>query len=554
MTNLLIIAGIGVVLFFITVWSLLSRYKKCPANKMLVVFGKTGKDKVAKCLNGGGTFIWPIVQGYSFMDLTPMQFMISLENTPSKSYIPVSIDSNVTMQISPDQELMQIAAINLLGLGQPEIIKMVKEIVLGCLRQVIANMEVEELNEDRDTFKEKSENIIKSELEKIGIKLVNLTIAEITDSVGYIDALGKQSAEKALTEARIKVTEQKKIGDTQVAIQEKEKQISVSQTEKERVVKTAEIQKEREVTIASTKKEQTIQTAEISRDQEVRSAEIEKETQVGLAKTDAEREVGIAVANADKEVGVTKAESQKAILKALAQKEQRVEVAKTTSEATKGEFDAQQQVAVAASELEVVKTQSTQTAESAKVIAVAKVKEDNFNAQVKQEEARGRAVETQLNAEIIVPAEMQKRKLIIEAEAEAEAKKTVAKGEADSLLMIKKAEADGKQKSLEADAEGFRKMVEAAGTNPEMAIQYLMVGKVDILAQRQSEAMQAIHLENVTLFDSSKGEGVGNFVNGIMSQIAPTLNMAKTLNLGTGIGEIKKQITEASKDNFEDVK
>ena len=565
MENLLIIGGIGIVLALVTLWGLLSRYKKCPANKMLVVYGKTGKDKVAKCLNGGGTFVWPVIQGYSFMDLTPMQFTISLQEAPSKSYIPVSIDSNVTIQISPEPNLMQTASINLLGLGQAEIIKMVREIVLGCVRNVIARMEVEELNEDRDKFKYETEITIKSELEKIGIKLTNLTIAEITDKVGYIAALGKQSAEKALNEARVKVAEQKKFGDTQVAIQEKEKEISVSETEKERATKTAEIRKEKEVTISSTQKDLDIQTAEIAKEKEVRKAEIEKDTLVGVANTIAEqeisvaeattqKEVGVADAVSKKEIGVKEAQTKKEIGIAEAEKLKRIEVAKANSDAKKGEFDAEQKVVTASSELAVLKAKAEQAANSAEVVSKSKVKEDEFIAKVSQEEARGKAIEEQLNADLIIPAEIQKKKLLLEAEAEAESNRIKAKGEADSLLMVKKAEADGKQKSLEADAEGFKKMIEAAGTNPEMAIQYLMVGKVDILAERQAEAMKAIHLENVTLFDSSKGAGVGNFVNNLMQEIAPTLNMAKTLNMGKGLGEIKKQITDASKSDFDEVK
>ena len=92
---------------------------------------------------------------------------------------------------------MQNAAERLLGLKMSEIQELAKDIILGQLRLVIATMEIEEINADRDKFLLSVSNNVEIELKKIGLRLINVNVTDINDESGYIDALGKEAAAKA---------------------------------------------------------------------------------------------------------------------------------------------------------------------------------------------------------------------------------------------------------------------------------------------------------------------------------------------------------------------
>ena len=90
---------------------------------------------------------------------------------------------------------------------------MAKDILFGQLRLVIATMTIEEINSDRDKFLDNISKNVDSELKKIGLKLINVNVTDIKDESGYIEALGKEAAAKAINEAKISVAEQEKIGE-----------------------------------------------------------------------------------------------------------------------------------------------------------------------------------------------------------------------------------------------------------------------------------------------------------------------------------------------------
>ena len=76
---ILIIVGV----LFVTFTAILARYKRCPSDKVLVIYGKTGRDTSAKCIHGGAAFIWPVFQSYQFLDLTPISIECNLTNALS---------------------------------------------------------------------------------------------------------------------------------------------------------------------------------------------------------------------------------------------------------------------------------------------------------------------------------------------------------------------------------------------------------------------------------------------------------------------------------------
>ena len=203
---------IAVLFIFILIATLIKRYKRCPSDRILVVYGKVGGGQSAKCIHGGAAFIFPVIQDYEFLDLTPISIEVNLVNALSKQNIRVKVPSRFTIGVSTEPGIMQNAAERLLGLGLPEIQELAKEIIFGQLRLVVASMDIEEINADRDKFLANISQSVESELKKVGLKLINVNITDIVDESGYIEALGKEAAAHAINAARKSVAEKNRDG------------------------------------------------------------------------------------------------------------------------------------------------------------------------------------------------------------------------------------------------------------------------------------------------------------------------------------------------------
>ncbi len=215
--TVLIAICVGAVVLFALIAGILSRYRKCPSDKVLVIYGKVGSDKSgqarsAKCIHGGAAFIFPIIQSYQYMDLTPISINVDLKNALSKQNIRVDVPSSFTVGISTEPGVMQNAAERLLGLRLQQIQELAKDIIFGQLRLVIATMDIEEINTDRDKFLIAVSNNVEIELRKIGLRLINVNVTDIRDESGYIEALGKEAAAKAINDAKKSVAEKDRDG------------------------------------------------------------------------------------------------------------------------------------------------------------------------------------------------------------------------------------------------------------------------------------------------------------------------------------------------------
>ena len=226
--DLLIVPGIIVVFFFAVVIAFASRYKRCPSDRILVIYGKVSGGHSAKCLHGGASFIWPVIQDYQYLDLTPIPIDIRLEGALSKQNIRVNTPSTFTVGISTEPGVMENAAERLLGLGLAEIKELAKDIIFGQMRVVIATMDIEEINADRDKLIANISMGVEVELKKVGLRLINVNVQDITDASGYIDALGQEAASKAIAEAKIKVAQAERDGDIGAAEAQRDQRIKVA--------------------------------------------------------------------------------------------------------------------------------------------------------------------------------------------------------------------------------------------------------------------------------------------------------------------------------------
>lgn len=204
---------IGIVVLVMLVMALLNRYRRCPSDKILVIYGTTGDRGSARCVHGGGAFVWPIIQDYAYLSLTPIGIDANLTNALSRQNIRVDVPCRFTVGISTEPESMLAAAERLLGLQSSQIQEMARDILFGQLRLVIATMSIEELNSDRDKFLEAITANVEVELKKIGLRLINVNVTDIKDESGYIEALGQEAAAKAINEAKVRVAEQEKVGE-----------------------------------------------------------------------------------------------------------------------------------------------------------------------------------------------------------------------------------------------------------------------------------------------------------------------------------------------------
>ncbi len=229
----LILVVVIVVLLFMCLLIFLTRYKKCPSDRIMVIYGKVGQNsdgtnRTSKCIHGGAAFIWPVIQAYQYLDLTPMSIQVDLKNALSRQNIRIDVPSIFTVGISTEQGVMQNAAERLLGLKQQEIQELAKDVIFGQLRLVIATMDIEEINTDRDKFLEAVSRNVETELKKIGLRLINVNVTDISDESGYIVALGKEAAAKAINDAKKSVAEKVRDGSIGEANAQMDQRVQVA--------------------------------------------------------------------------------------------------------------------------------------------------------------------------------------------------------------------------------------------------------------------------------------------------------------------------------------
>lgn len=332
--------------FFLTmIIFFMLRYRRCPSDQILVVYGKVaGANKSAKCIHGGGTMVWPLFQDYEYLYLTPMTIGIPLTGALSKQNIRVNVPSSFTVQVSPDENIMGNAAICLLGQSQEQIEDMARNIIFGQLRLTVASLTIEEINQNRDHFLQVISSNVEPELNKIGLQLINVNVTDITDEADYIASIGKKAAAEAINRAKIDVATQEKVGSIGEAEANKDKDIQVAQNkaEAEKGIKEAEASQRCYVAEQESKAitgENNAKAAIAQSNAELQVVEAEAYRKAEVAKREAEIIIQKAQYEAEKqrlnaeEIAQQEIDKQKLIIDASA-------IAEKTREEARGEADA----------------------------------------------------------------------------------------------------------------------------------------------------------------------------------------------------------------------
>jgi flotillin len=473
---LAIAAGLAAILFFGFVILFVSQFKRCPSNRVLVIYGRTGQGQASTTVHGGAAFVWPLIQDYAYLSLEPIQIEVPLRGALSSENIRVNVPSVFTVAVDTKPEVMQNAAVRLLGLAVPEIRKQAEEIIFGQLRQVIASMGIEEINRDRDKFLEHIQHSLEPELAKIGLQLINVNITDITDESGYIDAIGQKAASLAIQQARGDVADNEKMGETRVASAERDKSVQVANARKEQSIGTREAQREQAVRIATLEKEQAVgeQTASFEKDAQVK----------------------------------------------LAEQQMRVQVAEADAGAIDGENQAAARVALSQAELAIKKAEAYERGEGRRKQAEAYVLEVQNKALAQAALAEAERVEAEQRAKLEAPAKAQKAKQIVDAEAAAEQRRIMAKADADAVFLKLDAEARGQYEILAKKGEGLKAIVSACGGSTQ-AFQMLMLEHLDNLADASARAISNIKFDKVVVWEGG-GNGRGSTAD-FLSSMAKTM-------------------------------
>jgi flotillin len=479
------------ILVFGTFIFLASRYKRCPSDKILVIYGKVGEGQSADCIHGGGTLVWPLIQDYAYMDLTPMTISIPLQNALSQQNIRINVPSTFTVGISTEEGIMNNAAERLLNLPQKEIEEMAKEIIFGQLRLTVASLTIEQINQDREKFLEEIRKNVAPELNKIGLYLINVNITDITDESDYIESIGKKAAAEAINQAKIDVAEQEKKGA-----------IGQSEAAKEKEIRVAE-------NVAESEKGQKKADA----DRRIFVQQQETSATIGEAVADKEKEIRVAENVAESEKGKKKADADR-----------RIYVQEQEAQAVDGENMAKADIAESQATLTIKKADAYMRGE----VANRKALEEIQKAQYKTEHER-------LMAEEVVQKEIEKQKIEIAAEAEAEKTRREAKGQADAILLKYEAEAEGIKKVLESKAAGYSELVKSCSGDAKSAGTFLMIEKLEDLVTMQVEAIKNLKIDKITVWDSGKngvsGTTTANFLSGFVKSLPPLHDIAEMAGL-----------------------
>lgn len=505
---------LGPLLFFsLSIFGLMvflaSRFRRCPSDKVLVVYGRVGEGQSAKCIHGGGLLVWPLIQDYAYLSLTPMTISIPLQNALSLQNIRINVPSTFTVGISTEADTMQLAAERLLGLARVDIEEMAKEIIFGQLRLTVASLTIEQINTDRESFLESIRKNVEPELNKIGLYLINVNITDITDESTYIDSIGKKAAAEAINQARIDVAEQEKIG----------------------AIGSAQALREQEIKVAENLAEAAKGKKKAEADQRIIVQQQETMAAVGEAEANREKEIKVAENLAEAVKGKKKAEA-----------DQRIFTQSREAEAVDGENKAKALIAEAESQLRIRQAEAERLAEVAKRQAEADIQKAQYLA----EQQRLRAAE-------IVQEEILREKVEIAAEAEAEKTRREARGQADAILARFKAEADGVREVLDAKASGYKKLVEACAGDSQAAATLLLLEKLEGVVEKQVEAIKNLKIDKITVWDSGQKDSAttANFLSQFVKSLPPIQDVTSMagLSLPDYLGKITKEEPKSDSPN-----
>ncbi len=531
-----IIVVVGVILtLFILVAILAKSYIKVPPNVAAVFYGKKSKrvtknnetvSEGFKVISGGAKFKWPIIEDVAYLALDAFQLDIQLREIPNIDGVPVTIGAVATCKINSETAALMTAVERFLGKSDDEIQKIIRENLEGQLRAVVGTMTVEELIKNREKLNTKVKAEAGEELAKLGAIIDVLNIQSITDSGGYINALGKKRTAEVQRDAAVGEAEARRDADIgkaeaardaekasttaakEGAVVRAENQALTLEAEKERDTKKARYAAE--VHAERARAEQAGPKADAVALQDVVVEEVKVEERKAQARIEVEKQNALVAAER---------QNAEAVVPARKAAEAKVEVAqgdknKAIIDAEAGLKQAEIKADEVAAAAEGEKRRTVTTAEASKEQAVLTA-EGNKAAEIARAEAESKKRELEGKGEgEKVRAEQQGQADGIKALGDAEASKTAAVGlaEAEKVRAVGLAEAKAVEAKLLAEAEGLEKKALAyAKLDKAGALQMVLTQLppiIDSMAKVAGEVAAPMgNIDKIVMIDQSGGTG-----------------------------------------------
>lgn len=467
---LVVAAILAVALAVIIAFWLLSRnYIKVSPNVAAVISGRSRKlsDGTVvgyRLVRGGATLIVPFLEKVDYLNLNVLTVPLATSRAYTGQGVPVSVKAVANVKIKGDDESLRAASERFLGMKTEEFHRLVFQTLEGHLRAILGTLTVEEINNDRQSFAQKLTTEAAGDLEKMGIGLDALTIQEISDDEGYLDALGKKRTAEVRRDADIgeaEATRDSKI-KASLAMQEGEKvrlesealiAASTRQTEVQRAQFTAEILREKAKSdqagpLAEAKARQEVVAEEVRierirtqeeiavQEQEVLRREKELEATV-VKKAEAERRAAVLLAQGEQEAAILAAEGRKRAVIATAEAEseklQREGKGRASAVEAEGLAEAEKIKALGLAEAEKIQAQGLAEAKSIEARGLAEA------AAIKEKAAAWREFNDAARLQTI----LEKLPSIIEATAPALRAVSEPLGKIDKIVMIDQGGSDG---------------------------------------------------------------------------------------------------------------
>lgn len=346
---LLVVVGL-----FIAAWLFSRNYLKVSPNTVAVLSGRKrrlpdGRMVGYRMVKGGAALKFPLLEKVDYLSLNVITIPLEIKRAYTLKGVPVSVKAVANVKIRSDDASLQAAAERFLGMNQEQMHRVIYQTLEGHLRSILGTLTVEEINSDRQSFAQKLTSEAAMDLEKMGLGVDVLTIQEISDEEGYLDALGKRRTAEVKRDATIgeaEATRDAKIRSAQ-ALQEGERakfaaEAEIALAERDFQIRQAQYQAEvetqkararqagplseaqaRQAVVAEEVKIERTRTQELISVQEQEVLRKQKELEATVIKpTDAERQAAIVRAEAAKQAAILEAEGRRAAMIAMAEAEQ----------------------------------------------------------------------------------------------------------------------------------------------------------------------------------------------------------------------------------------
>lgn len=349
---IIVVVMVGLALLII-LYLFSKNYIKVSPNRAAVISGRKrklddGTTVGYRQMRGGATLVIPFLEKVEYLDLNVITVPLTTTRAYTGQGVPVSVKAVANVKIKGDDQSLRAAAERFLGMPQEEFHRLVFQTLEGHLRAILGTLTVEAINNDRQSFAQKLTSEAAVDLEKMGIGLDALTIQEISDEEGYLDALGKRRTAEVKRDAEIGQAETNRDSKIKasLALQEGEKvrlntEALIAQSNRETEIQKAQVQAEiekerakaqqagplaeakaRQEVIAEEVRQEKIRTQEQIAVQEQEVLRKEKELEATVVKAaEAQRKASILKAQGEQEAAILEAEGRKKALIAQAEAE-----------------------------------------------------------------------------------------------------------------------------------------------------------------------------------------------------------------------------------------